>query len=649
MRFLICQGRGLPRTKRRVKPGEEWASAIVRLPTWIQPEDGATPPYRPLAALWIGRQAGVAKISPGAQTPAEAVEQAGDLLREFAGDKDNRGTLPAVLTMTPSPLAEAVAAKLKPLGVNIQIEAEIPVVHDLMRQMRKELAPDSPNSPLAGKEVRVKDLHAFAEAAALFYQAAPWKFLHDSDLIAFDPATSPAALRFGVVLGNGGQEFGIGFYATRELFEQMLGQADPEQMMALMEEHRVWNMSFFEETQLPVVDHDLFLDYNLPRSGNNLFPAIVGMKGPEDVKRPNREKLVFIEGVLRALAATTEQQVDSGAWSVRVETIDGPGVVNFSLPLLQETAEPTVGDNPAGMFALLEKVQRGLMRRYQADPTLSTEQPLQVEVDMSNLDSLNIPPAETPQEKAREKALVAMATRGRRRLHVAKEALEISPDAADAWNIIAEYAPTDEERLAGFRKAAEVGERGMDPAIRKEADGELSQYLDAKPYLRARLGVIAMLRRLGREEEALQEMAQVLDMDKPDEANLRFEYLPALLGAHRDADALQFAARYPEEQGVLWTYLTALATFRAQGPSGEATRLVREAVKKYPAVAQMLLAPDPEKMTEAMGEALQNYEGTSFEAVGHVAMLWNETPPAMDLLRQAQMPIGGISLRPRRK
>ena len=59
-------------------------------------------------------------------------------------------------------------------------------------------------------------------------------------------------------------------------------------------------------------------------------------------KRPTRAELHQIEAVLRALADTGEDELDSGRWTKAVTTAAGPRSLTLTLPLLIE-AESRAG------------------------------------------------------------------------------------------------------------------------------------------------------------------------------------------------------------------------------------------------------------------------------------------------------------------
>ena len=67
--------------------------------------------------------------------------------------------------------------------------------------------------------------------------------------------------------------------------------------------------------------------------------------------------------------------------------------------------------------------------------------------------------ASTPVERAQDLAYRAFEARGRRRIQLARQALELSRDCADAWVILGEHAPDPERAMALYAEGVSAGER----------------------------------------------------------------------------------------------------------------------------------------------------------------------------------------------
>jgi hypothetical protein len=80
------------------------------------------------------------------------------------------------------------------------------------------------------------------------------------------------------------------------------------------------------------------------------------------------------------------------------------------------------------------------------------------------------------------------------RIKLAREALSISPDCADAYNLLAEEeARSIEESKEFYRKGVEEGRHALEEKIFKEDGGHFWGYLPTRPYMRSRAGLIECL------------------------------------------------------------------------------------------------------------------------------------------------------------
>src|SRR5439155_364028 len=126
---------------------------------------------------------------------------------------------PARLEVADEALGAQLAAALADPELAVTVRDGLPAVHQMVRQMAAQLEDAPPPDALDAPGVTVERMRAFAAAARDFYQAAPWRYLSDADLIHVEaPAVAPG-LAHATVLGAGGRTFGLGFYASPKEFE----------------------------------------------------------------------------------------------------------------------------------------------------------------------------------------------------------------------------------------------------------------------------------------------------------------------------------------------------------------------------------------------------------------------------------------------
>ncbi len=177
----------------------------------------------------------------------------------------------------------------------------------------------------------------------------------------------------------------------------------------------------------------------------------------------------------------------------------------------------------------------------------------------------------------------------RRKLDLAKEALAICPDCADAYVLLAEHAPTRKQAFHLYEQGVAAGERALGPDLFREEAGHFWGLLETRPYMRARLGLAHTLWTAGRREEAVQHLQEMLRLNPNDNQGIRYTLAGFLLSLDRDEDLAQLLEQYPDEGSAAWAYHRALLAFRQHGDDPAARRLLKEAKKQNKHVPAYLL------------------------------------------------------------
>jgi tetratricopeptide (TPR) repeat protein len=502
-----------------------------------------------------------------------------EALLEFGLNRQLAGCRPGRVEVATEELASYVRQALGDAGVAVTVVKELAalkgVVADLGGHMRgKPLPPDA----VDGSGVTVERMRAFASAAHDFYRAAPWRHLSDEDLVHVE---SPIArgLRHLTVLGGAGQTFGVGFYGTPKDFEALFGSRDPE---AYFEQRGKWAMLYGPISDMSFGDADLWEERDLPVAGDTAYPMAVWFGPGGELRRPDARTLSDMEGVLRALAATSEDEIDQGRWSKEVQTADGRRTVTLCLPDLLEPLDAPPKSHPGHI------PDRRVMERAMADAErfLAESNFQNVEEANAALQSRFSGPMDavtstgtTPLEKAQDLMYRAFDARGRRRIQLARKALELSPDCADAYVLLAEEATEPDAALDLYRRAIAAGERAIGPEIMRDQVGHFWGIVKTRPYMRAKLGLAHCLQTMNRVEEAISEYQDLLRLNPNDNQGVRDVVLPLLLVAGRDAGAGALLTQYQDDPSATWKYGWALWTFRQERDSAAACDRLRDAIQ----------------------------------------------------------------------
>src|SRR5207244_12175177 len=123
----------------------------------------------------------------------------------------------------------------------------------------------------------------------------------------------------------------------------------------------------------------------------------------------------------------------------------------------------------------------------------------------------------TPQGQAHELVAQAFEVRNpQRKVELARQALALWPDCADAYVLLAEHAPSRKQALGLYRQGVEAGERALGPEAFGRDAGHFWGVLETRPCLRARLGLANSLWTAGRREEAVRHLQEMLRLNPDD-------------------------------------------------------------------------------------------------------------------------------------
>ncbi len=616
--------RRLPRRK------EVWQGGLVRLPFWVT-EEGKEP-IRPWGGAWVSLGSGKIHIGQAVGPAERDSRQALDAFAEFALDGTRAGYIPERVEVTGPGVMEALENALGPLGVTVNRRDRLAGLDDLLRDLgEKQGTAAALPGVLHAPGMSVERVAAFAEAARLFFLAAPWRYLTDQDRIRLEEPTPRPGFQNLLVMGAGGRQFGLMLFETPGFHEAILASDDPE---TLFKGDAYASVFFGPIHEMPLQDADIFEDHRLPVAGPRAYPWAARLKGRR-VGRLSPRDLVQVEVILRALAAATEPEIDSGRWTRILPSADGPVKVTLALPdLLEEDrgpgrARPPLLDRRAG-----ERLSAELHRYFRDHPAKSVKEMNRVmERRFSGRKLDDIPStASTPLEKAQELCYRAFDVRGRRRILLAREALRLSADCADAYVILAEQSGDPEAELRLWQDGVAAGERALGPARLQRTGDRFWGDITTRPYMRALEGLAHTCRERGQLQDAIVHFQKILLLNPEDNQGVRFP-LAGLLLRVDDHAALGALLDQFEEDETMLLYPRALRDFRLHGDTPATRKTLRRALRANRYVPALLLGreevppwpPDaysPGGQDEAALCALELTEP------------WKSTPDAIEWLRR---------------
>jgi tetratricopeptide (TPR) repeat protein len=282
--------------------------------------------------------------------------------------------------------------------------------------------------------------------------------------------------------------------------------------------------------------------------------------------------------------------------------------------------------------ASLEKVMASLTQIFGGRDIMSDDE-LDALLD-DKMASGEIPPSAAldPLDEAQSLVYEAWNTDGPRKIGLARRALELSEDCADAYLILAqEGSRTREAALELFSKAYEAGRRALDPAIFSEEAGNFWAVMETRPYMRARLALAECLWDLSRKEEALAHLRELMRLNPSDNQGVRYILLQCLLESGADEELGELLERYGRDPSPAIAYTRALWQFRRAGRDKVSDAALGEALRANPHVPAYLLKRKALPARVPTEASVGSREEAEAYAAGALAV-WHQTLGAMEWL-----------------
>ena len=242
---------------------------------------------------------------------------------------------------------------------------------------------------------------------------------------------------------------------------------------------------------------------------------------------------------------------------------------------------------------------------------------------------------QTPLQKAQELIWDAWElTSSRERIRLARKALDLSPDCADAYVLLAEEtAQRAEEAAELYAKGVAAGERALGEKPFKEKVGHFWGIIETRPYMRARAGLAQALWEMDRRQEAIEQVWDMLRLNPGDNQGMRYILLNWLLEMGDDVQIKKLLQRYRGDGAAIWLYGRALHAFRTEGDTTRARKLRAEAERGNPHVPAYLLGRKrlPKRMPDMIGIG---DEREAIVCAAEQAPAWRNTPGALTWLNK---------------
>jgi tetratricopeptide (TPR) repeat protein len=212
-----------------------------------------------------------------------------------------------------------------------------------------------------------------------------------------------------------------------------------------------------------------------------------------------------------------------------------------------------------------------------------------------------------------------------------KQALELDPNNADAYNYLAGIEKDIDKAILMFEKAIRAGEKTLGKKFFKEEKGHFWGMIETRPYMRAKAGLAACLYAKNEVDKAIEIYEEMLELNPNDNQGVRYLLSTLLLGKNDLSGFQNFLKNTEEEDSAVWNYNNALYHFKKSGQTTKSDKELLNAYKSNKFVIDYMLGIKqmPDELPQYIGIGDKN------EAISYVYEawpIWEKTEGALDWL-----------------
>jgi tetratricopeptide (TPR) repeat protein len=276
----------------------------------------------------------------------------------------------------------------------------------------------------------------------------------------------------------------------------------------------------------------------------------------------------------------------------------------------------------------MEKTLRGL-KKILAEKNISSQEELQKFMDETLGKELPEFEDNSPSEQAQSLIYDAWECDDAAEvISLAKKALELDENCADAYVLLARNAETIEEGSKLYLKGIEAGKISLGDNFEK-MKGHFWGFTESRPFMRAMSGYSNTLWSLNEKLKSVEIMKEMIKLNPNDNQGVRHSLITKLLIINKLLDAEKLISEYENDESAEWYYSKAYICFMKRSKRYLADNMLRLAMEYNPYVPLYMygIRELPEELPEFVGVGDEN-EAISYT---HEAMeLWGNNKKAAE-------------------
>lgn len=344
---LGSNGASLAKTVELHQTDEIWECTVRRVRAWVSPPDGE--PSRPWIILTASGDSRIcgADLVEHEPTPAEVIHALARAMRHPVPGSGGRRR-PSAVHLDNETLVKVLAPQLEKVGIECAFRPMLRQVESALQELWDVFEDaESIGGLLDVPGVTPFLVEGVFKAAASFYRAAPWYWVSDTDPIEIRYPVHGQA-RYAVVLGHGGEAYGVAIYDSVDILLQTYSGTPLDQMVG----EETWTaMLFGQAMELPFDDLDAMEAYGWPVAGKRGYPLPLRISLSGIPVRPGKPDLLRIEAALLAIPRfvsehmkATEGSPSPAEETLTIDVADGADHIYLRYPVPELELEPEIGD-----------------------------------------------------------------------------------------------------------------------------------------------------------------------------------------------------------------------------------------------------------------------------------------------------------------
>ena len=286
------------------------------------------PPYRPFIILVIDQDSELihkTDIQEGRPTPETVLEV---LFKTMQGTLLNLGhrSRPARIFVDDAKLAQALTPRLAELGIRCDYRATLPQTNSALLELEEHATKRKPIPGLLSiPSVTIPLAAELYAAAADYYRQKPWRCMEN--WLPIEVRYPPdGRARYALVLGRGGEVYGLSLYESLEDVDIVLSSNSPDQPAKQIS----WlSLVLDKATGMSFADLDAIEQYGWPVAGENACPLVFKATPKSGWgELPSASELAWLAAALRVLPdfVTRHLRAERGMPRPAQATYSLPGV-----------------------------------------------------------------------------------------------------------------------------------------------------------------------------------------------------------------------------------------------------------------------------------------------------------------------------------